>query len=246
MISKSYRLVALIFLAFATHVAAHHDRDSTFLHVCGDAIDWPPYTYLEDNDVKGRDIDILNQLLPELGYSFDMTMTSWTRCLKGAAEGDYHIAVSATYKTERVPHYLYTDWYYQVTPYYLYSEERFPEGLSISQVQELEAYKVCGIHGYNYSDFMLSDVHQYTVTMFESINELRQARCDVFLSWQEILQGIESVSGVEHVSDGIVAKPIPNMAKHKFYMLISKQLPIAKELQAELSEGLVRYRELEH
>lgn len=225
---------------------AHHTGDDQFVHVCGDAIDWPPYTYLEGDDVKGRDIDILNKLLPEQGLNFDMTMTSWTRCLKGTAEGEFQIAVSASYHPQRAEHYLYTDWYYQITPYFIYSTQRFPDGLSISKVEELEQYRVCGIHGYNYSDFKLSNIKQKTINMYESVNELKQQNCDILLSWREILDGIEAVWGIVHVSDDIVAKPVPNMEKHKFYMLISKQLTNSEELQSLVSEGLVKYREVIH
>tara|TARA_Y100001960_G_C14780447_1_gene886291 strand:+ start:995 stop:1735 length:741 start_codon:yes stop_codon:yes gene_type:complete len=230
-------LISTVFPAFA-----HINGAESHLHVCGDAIDWPPYTYIDGNEVKGEDIDILGDLLPKLGYSFDITMTSWTRCLRGTKTGDFQLAVSASFNTEREKHYLYTTWYYEITPYYVYSSKRFPQGLTINEVSDLEQYKVCGIHGYNYSDFQLNNVDQYTVNTFESITELKKQHCDVFLSWDEILSGIKRVWGIDYIQGNIVAKPIPNMQKHKFYMLISKQFPQAQALQTALNDALSKHR----
>ncbi|WP_225874495.1 substrate-binding periplasmic protein [Vibrio atypicus] len=231
-----------LFLFISTSAIAHSSEQEKLLHVCGDAIDWPPYTYTDGEEVKGIDLDILNQLLPSLGYQFNITMTSWTRCLKGTKEGDFDLAVSASYSEERAKHYLYTIWYYQITPYYLYSTDRFPEGLQIESVSDLEQYKVCGIHGYNYGDFQLDSVEQFTLSNFESITELKREQCDVFLSWQEILFGMFNIWGINFVQDDIVAKPIPNMPKHKFHMLVSKKFEQAEQLRTSLSQGLKQFQ----
>ncbi|CAM3084081.1 substrate-binding periplasmic protein [Vibrio neptunius] len=212
------------------------------LSICGDSIDWPPYTYLDGEDVKGFDLDVLNHVLLPQSITFNFTMTSWSRCLKGAKSGEFQIAVSASHSEERAKHYLYTDWYYNITPYYLYKKSRFPKGLSIDDVAELDQYKVCGIHGYNYGDFQLKEVEQYTHSMHELITELKQQRCDVILSWNEILDGIQSVWGINYVSEDIESKPIPNMAKHKFHMLISKQYEHALSLKKLLDKGLKEFQ----
>lgn len=237
-----YCAFILLWVCVAFPAMAHVNGDNSLLHVCGDAIDWPPYTYIDGNDVKGEDVETLAELLPELGYTFDITMTSWTRCLRGTKAGDFQLAVSASYNKERAEHFLYTTWYYQITPYYVYSTKRFPQGLTIDAVSDLEQYKVCGIHGYNYSDFQLSNIDQYTVNTFESITELQKQHCDVFLSWDEILSGIKNAWGIDYIQGNIVAKPVPNMQKHKFHMLISKQFPQAKALQAALNDALSKRR----
>lgn len=229
-------------LGFAFQAHANLDGEHPTLQVCGDAIDWPPYTYIDGDVVKGRDIDILDELLSELGYGFDITMTSWSRCLKGTKDGDYQIAVSASYSEERAQDYLYTTWYYDITPYYLYSTKRFPNGLDITSVYDLEPYIVCGIHGYNYSDFKLDNVNQFSISVFEAVTELHSLNCDVFISWHEILEGMNNVWGINYVQDDIVAMPIPDMEKHKFYMLISKHFPDAVALQEALSRAMIRYQ----
>ncbi|MCG9681441.1 transporter substrate-binding domain-containing protein [Vibrio sp. Isolate23] len=208
------------------------------LSICGDSIDWPPYTYLDGEDVKGLDLEVLNELLLPQNITFNFTMTSWTRCLKGTKNGEFQIAVSASHSEERAKHYLYTTWYYHITPYYLYKKSQFPQGISINRAAELEQYKVCGLHGYNYGDFRLTNVEQYTHSMHELVTELHQLRCEVILSWQEILEGIRNVWGITYVSEDIESKPIPNMPKHKFYMLISKQYEHGPALKKILDKGL--------
>ncbi|ANW26336.1 amino acid ABC transporter [Vibrio coralliilyticus] len=232
----------LILLTSSNALATAIELRDEHLSICGDSIDWPPFTYLDGEDVKGFDLEVLNEVLMPQNITFNFTMTSWTRCLKGAKNGEFHIAVSASHSEERAKHYLYTTWYYHITPYYLYKKSRFPQGLNIDGVAELEQYKVCGIYGYNYGDFWLKNVEQYSHNMHELVTELEEQRCDVILSWQEILEGIKSVWGITYVSEDIESKPIPNMPKHKFYMLISKQYEHGPALRTILDKGLRKFQ----
>ncbi|MDN3611996.1 substrate-binding periplasmic protein [Vibrio ostreicida] len=222
--------------------AASQELSTRHLNICGDSIDWPPYTYVDGEEVKGFDVDVLNQVLSAHNITFNITMTSWTRCLKGTKDGDFQLAVSASYSEERAKHYLYTAWYYQVTPYFMYSKQRFPDGVNISNVTDLSQYKVCGIHGYNYADFQLKNIDQYTHNMFELVKEIREKRCEIVVVWNEIVEGIKRLWGIDYVTGEIAAQPIPNMHKHKFYMLVSKKFEEAEALQQLLNKALPKFQ----
>ena len=92
----------LILVLFSTNALAKpSELSDTHLSICGDSIDWEPYTYVQDEEVKGFDLDVLNEILPKHRITFDFTMSSWSRCLKGGRAGDFQVAVSATYSDER-------------------------------------------------------------------------------------------------------------------------------------------------
>lgn len=231
----------LFFLA--SNALANADQLSgSHLNVCGDSIDWEPYTYVQDEEVKGFDLDVLNEILPKERITFDFTMSSWSRCLKGTKSGDFQLAVSATYSDERAKDFLYTTWYYATTPSYVFKKSKFAKGLKITQGSDLEAYKVCGIFGYNYNDFGLKAINQTAHSMHELVEELNADKCDVIIVWKEILNGIKSIWGIDYLGDSLVIELVPNMSKHKFHMLVSKKYKYKDQLKQLLDEGLVKYQ----
>ncbi len=67
---------------------------------------WYPYSYEENGVSKGLHIDIVNQALENLGYSFVFTPLPWKRCLAMVERGKFDAIISASYKPKRAE-YLY-------------------------------------------------------------------------------------------------------------------------------------------
>ncbi|WP_038177399.1 substrate-binding periplasmic protein [Vibrio pacinii] len=243
MLHFAHRLMLVVTLVIGVNVFAHTFNDIPLLKVCGDAVDWRPYIYQEDGEVKGFDKQVLDQALGRHGIDYEMTMTSWSRCLKGTKTGSFDLSVSASYSEERVQDYLYTEWYYTVTPYYLFSVKHFPDGLVISNVDDLNNYKVCGNHNYNYSDFELTTIERSGHTIQHSLNQLETGECEVYISWAEILTGNKNPRGESYLKDDIMSLAVPNMEPHKFYMLISRQLESAPTLKTLLDNYFRLIRE---
>lgn len=236
-------IVLSLLLSFGAYAAPK--ADLPHIRVCGDAIDWPPYTYVLNDKALGYDIDILDEVLTQRGFSYDITMTSWSRCLRGTKSGEFDLALSASFNEQRNKDYLYTDWYYSITPHYVYSKKRFPDGLRISDVQELTQFRVCGNHGYNYSDFGLGDIKRVGNSINECIEKVKQGECDIYLNWEEILYAIKEMWGINLISDDLVSVAVPNMKRHKFHMLISRQLEQRYELKRYLDQHLRTIRQQE-
>jgi len=236
-------LIIALYLLLSQGVHATPQDNLPHIRVCGDAIDWPPYTYVQDNEVQGYDVDVLNRALTDQGVSYDLTMTSWSRCLRGAKNGEFDLAMSSSYNSQRDVDYLYTDWYYTITPHYVYSTKQFPDGLNISNVQDLKRYKLCGNHGYNYDDFTLDSIKRVGNSINDVLQKVRQGECDVYLSWEEILEGNKTVWGIQHIYPPLVSIAVPNMEPHRFYMLISRQLAEKSQLKSLLDDQLKHLRE---
>ncbi|NVD08874.1 transporter substrate-binding domain-containing protein [Vibrio sp. JPW-9-11-11] len=238
-----HKLILLLALVISAGASSHTFDDIPHLKVCGDIIDWRPYTYLEDEQAKGFDVEVLERVLGLHGISYEFVMTSWSRCLKGTKNGNYDLSVSASYSENREQDYLYTEWYYTITPYYLFSTRHFPDGLAITESSDLENYKVCGNHNYNYADFGLNHIDASAHTIQQSLDQLETGECDVYLSWAEILTGNKDPRGDSLIGDEIMSMAVPNMAPHKFYMLISRQLDSADTLKNLLDEQFRKLRE---
>ncbi|EEX94320.1 amino acid ABC transporter [Vibrio orientalis CIP 102891 = ATCC 33934] len=231
-------IIVVCVITLASFTAYAHNTKLTHVRVCGDAIDWPPYTYVKDEEAYGFDIDVLNEALMAQGVSYQITMTSWSRCLKGTKSGEFDLAVSASFNSKRDKDYIYTEWYYSITPYYIYSTQRFPQGLNITNINDLSEYKVCGNHGYNYADFGLNEIIRGGNSVKDVLTRLEQGNCEVYLNWIEIIDGIKTIWGLDYISDGLAAKPIPDMSPHKFYMLISRKFSAHNQLKSMLDSYL--------
>ncbi|WP_237767922.1 substrate-binding periplasmic protein [Vibrio bivalvicida] len=239
-ITDSLIIVLSLLLSFGGHAAPQDNLPH--IRVCGDAIDWPPYTYTHNNKALGYDIDVLNEAFTKKGISYEITMTSWSRCLRGTKNGEFDLALSASFNEQRNKDYLYTDWYYTITPHYIYSTKRFPEGLKISNVQDLAQYNVCGNHGYNYSDFQLNNIVRVGHSINDCLEKVKQGECDIYLNWREIIHAMKDIWGIDYMSDELVSTAVPNMQATKFYMLISRQLEQRHQLKEYLDKHLRQIR----
>ncbi|MGD8110752.1 substrate-binding periplasmic protein [Vibrio sp. TRT 17S01] len=228
-------------LSFMSSAYAH-ERDDGTIHLCGDAVDWPPYTYTDKGQVLGVDVDILRNIFDKHDIRYDVSMTSWTRCLRGVEQGMYDIALSATFAKEREQKYLYTDWYYDITPVYVFSRMNHPKGIELKSPSDLNNYVVCGIFGYNYRDFNLDDIQQYANSIYQGLNAVRQKQCDVFISWKEIHQGFQKIWNISIIGDEFEERNVPNMDKHRFYMMISQTRADKEQLRELINKEIARLK----
>ncbi len=62
-------------------------------------LQYPPYEYEEDGEVKGIAVDIITEGFTRLGYEVDITLYPWTRALNMVKNGDAD-GIFTAYKTE--------------------------------------------------------------------------------------------------------------------------------------------------
>lgn len=219
----------------------------TTIATCGDGAGWPPYTFFEfvegqqTETILGYDVDILNAILPQHDLKVVVDMPPWKRCLSEADKGEkYQIALSSSFNEERNKTYLLTRHYYTVTPHYFYFKEHFPDGLSISSIDDFSNYRVCGLFGYNYAGFKIpkESIDSGTKNFPRLIEKTRRKRCDVFLARFEIFAGF-ALSGSDYIGDnGLGNAPVPDAPADKFYMLISRNFEYAEALKKLLDDGI--------
>ena len=71
--------------------------------------EYPPYEYLDNNEIVGVDTAIVEQVLHHMGYTPRIYMLPWARAEAGTRSGTYDMLYSLTYSESRAKHYYFTD-----------------------------------------------------------------------------------------------------------------------------------------
>lgn len=213
------------------------------LRFCADNAQWPPFSYSDSNGVmQGFTVDLLKRIAVQLSIDIQIDQLPWRRCLIAAEKGlQYQVAIDASASPARATTFLLSRAYYQLTPYFFYSRRQFPEGISITRGQELGQFgTLCGLPGYNYSNFALDQTPIYDGTMnFNALVAMTHlGRCAVFIGRYEIVAGM-GLLGQDLLADPDLAyEPIPDATAEPFYLLISRNIDHPEALKQRLDEAL--------
>ena len=78
--------------------------------------EFPPFEYLEGEEIVGADVDMAKALAEELGMELEITNIDFDAALTGAATGKYDMAVAGiTANEERRKNMNFSDTYYQAS-----------------------------------------------------------------------------------------------------------------------------------
>jgi polar amino acid transport system substrate-binding protein len=167
-----------------------------FAHVCVDENPWPPYTYWDANDrtqaFKGYTVELATQVFKSIGLDYDITSMPWTEVHKRAQNVDVQagcdIVLDISLTSERQAYLYFTNPIYQLHYALVYSSKRFPQGLRVKTLADVNPFRVCGVEGYNYGYL----ANQLTIIRMSSIqtvlNNLETQYCDIFTVEASVLK----------------------------------------------------------
>jgi len=240
---------AALFCSGSRAVAAQ----MTTVTVCDDVAEWPPFTYRE-RDVSGQpgskvlgfSVEVLRRILSPHRIAVQIELLPWVRCLREVESGQqFQMALNASFSQEREARFLFSQPYYETTHTYFYSRKVYPRGLRLRDVAELSRYQICGVHGYNYSAYGLSDqqVDRGALDFARVIAKLHAGRCEIGIEKLEAVAGFKRL-GRDLLGDPDLGHaPIPGLARGEFHMLISRQHPQGEALRTLIDRGLKTLRE---
>ena len=238
-------MLMLMLLTLANSAAAADSNNPTSIRFCADDAQWPPYSYLDSNQqMQGFTVELLTRGFERLGQPIEIEQLPWARCLAAVENGrQFQVALDSSSSSQRRARYRLTRAYYTLTPYYFYSRRHFPDGIHIDQGQQLgEHGTVCGLLGYNYSNFALG---QTAVTPggrdFYTLTEmLERGRCALFIGRYEIVAGMAHI-GADLLADPQLAyAPIPDAEAEPFHMMVSRNIPDSEQLTRQLDSIISR------
>lgn len=212
---------------------------------------WPPYEFFARKDgiisdrIEGFSVDVLAEILAPYGVHIRYEFYPWKRCLENLEHGELvQLLLPTSLNQERRNRYLFSESVYDLSPAYYYLAEDYPDGLSVTDAEELHSLGlVCGLRGYNYKNFGIDNdrVDRGASSYSALLGKLRKRRCAAILARHEILVATHAMGEV-FLSSDIQFDFLPNVAKERFHFLVTKNHPLSETIVTTLNEGLERMR----
>lgn len=222
------------------------------VEVCTDNSDWAPYTYYERNasgektdKFIGASIEALDMVSKKENIIFNIQGYPWKRCLKSVElfgnVKKFEAFMDGTSNKSREEKYLRTEPFYANISGVFYSKDRFPKGLTIKNAKDLDPYKICGVHGFNYTENvswgMKNEIDTTAKSISSVLKKVSLGRCDVFVSSLEPILGKELLDN-NTIPENVHYTSIKNNPKSYYYFWISKQSPRAEELRDKINKAM--------
>ncbi|HYX33896.1 MAG TPA: transporter substrate-binding domain-containing protein [Oligoflexus sp.] len=217
------------------------------LQACGDADEWPPFTYFErslgkkTNAVSGYNVDYLTALLAESGRTAVFTLLPWKRCLERAKHGEFDIVLDGSKTPIREKDFLFPESHYQLTPIILYRKDWVKPDLSRPEVRS--SLNVCGQLGYAYdrknTPFENVQIQTPARTFTSVVMMLKHGRCDLVLFNFEIVTGYAKTGGLNIFQDKSLVHALLDSPSMPLYLMVSRNSPFRTELVDLLNKGIV-------
>ena len=218
--------------------------------ICDDSSEWPPYSYFprvegkaDTSQLKGAMIELIAKIFATIGMDYSITTMPWKRCLRHVATFDqrkkYEVAIEGTINAARLQNYYITTYIYTTTGGYWYSKKYYPQGPVVNSPDDLKNYKLCGIHGYNYTGYRVTnDMLSSTPLNYQAAYAMvSKGRCDLFLS--NIPTPLGKVKlGELTIPKDVVGKKVPNLPSGTFHIFIAKSSPRASELLTQINQAI--------
>lgn len=198
--------------------------------------DWPPFTMMENGEVRGIDADLLGLVLNNLGVSYQISLEPWKRCLHRMQHNDLDILLDAFYSEERAKIMIYPSEPTAETSLVLFYAKARP--YSVSSVADLSGLRVGTEPGYAYAndEFMNGShfIREDAPSLEANFGKLMLGRVDLVITDRIVGLYTARALGIESQID---YNPQSLFKNDSVYALIHRQSPLASraaEFDAEL------------
>ena len=235
--------------AFAEKAFPDISADNSFLKNrtvkgCEHQEGYPPFIF--ENSVSGKlegySVEVLNLVFKDSGAETEYRLLPWLRCMAYMDKGeDIDIVLAAASTEERRGKYIFSDPFAEVHLAYFYDQLRYPDGLNIESPGDFESLNVCGMRGWVYENYGLSnEIIQASLTFQQVVRMVVKKRCDAFLVRYEVFKSLRAVfPGLEHygrMKGGII--PWKKDDPIKFYFLAKRNSDYHRQLIEYINKGL--------
>jgi len=203
--------------------------------IVGTNAEYPPYTFIEDNQIVGFDIDIAKEVFKKIGKTFEIKDMSWTALIPAIQLGQIQvIAAGMTATPQRAKHVIFTKPYVKGDPLLIVNLAKNP---TINDIDELKDKKVIVNEGYT-ADIYMSNIKGPILQRLPSPTEgflaLKSERADAYV----IAKSSANQFFDKHGDLAFNAVEIPDEAAGESYSLaISKKYPeLLDKIQSALDE----------
>ncbi len=216
---------------------------------CDDSNEWPPYAFFRrvdgqrSSELTGFTVELLRLIGSRRGFSVQVSMLPWRRCLESVRQGELLLLLSAIRTPEREAAYWLTNSIYETQLLYLWSKRQHPRGLGIRQQADLAKWRVGGLQGYSYSQMDKAETDRFIrAPNYRSLVQmLHLGRVEVALVNESVLQGHSALGLVELADeDDVQSGVFEDRAPSRFFMMTTRARPEGRALQQLLDLELAR------
>lgn len=155
--------------------------------------EWPPYEYTENGKAVGFATEIIEKVLPKMGYEAKIEFMPWKRATELAKAGEADALFSASQSADRAEFLYYPETPLHPSEYVFFIRKADVGKLKFDTLEDIKAYKVGVTRGYSYSDELLKKLEEFknseeANTDEQNLEKLEGGRIDYFPS--DLLVGL--------------------------------------------------------
>ncbi|MFD2158900.1 substrate-binding periplasmic protein [Rubritalea tangerina] len=199
-------------------------------------VEWGYYQFILDGQHRGLEIDLLKHIDTQSPYTIQFTEKPWKRAMKSALNGNIDILISATSSPKRDHYYDYTDKIYEINQVLYYDTRRYPDGFSFMNQDQLGAYKIGSILGYNIDAIRFPISHSGFRSLSDMAQAIEKGHIDFGVGYLEL----ENYN--KHMPKPFSHVAIPNHPPLHCHWLIAKDNPRKADILSELNLGLKKLK----
>lgn len=198
----------------------------------------PPYLMLDPSSrPTGIAVDMVDEIFKRGNIKVQHLVRPWKRCLAEVESGEVDLVPNASYREERACYALYSAPLYETHLVLFYTHRRFPEPPKIARIDDLKAFRLGGILGFNYDQYEGKlPIETSARNRRALLRMLEVDRYDFAIEQLEIVRMMEARGEIR--LNGIGHTPDPVTPIKTFHVLISKRHPDATQLKIVLDEGI--------
>lgn len=214
------------------------------LTVCFDKADQSPYLYVDEQGVwRGAALDLARAAMEQAGLRVEWLPRPWLRCLQEVSDPEpgqgIRLALYGSLSLERSKVFLASLPLHLVQGGVWYSRRKFAAA-PLEQMTDLVNYRLCGVHGHNYSwlqEFTSAKVDAGAFTLSAALQKLKLGRCDLLLSSKEHVEGAERMQQLE-IGPDLIFAAYPGRPPLPQHLLLPRNRPESLDLKARIDRSL--------
>lgn len=211
--------------------------------------EFPPYNYLDnDGNVTGSSVEIVTEILQNMGYEADIKLLPWNRAYQSAADGEAAMLFTFSKSAEREQDFFFTDGFAFIEVVFF---KRKADNIMWDTLSDVKDYRIGYVEGYNYGETLMTaiqnnafnntDVIAASVTVdYQQMLKLVNNRIDLAVCPKTQCTRIIKMNSPELDSLDYVDKSIG--PKRDFYGGFSKKWPDAEALRDQFNVELEKFK----
>lgn len=211
--------------------------------------EYPPYGYVSDGEVVGKDTQLIRQILSEMGYQARIRALPWARAERLVRTGEADMLYSLTFSEARARHYYFTDPISSARDVFFKHKNRNLQWQTLDDLTGLN-FGLSAAYSYapEFMDWLFNGNARITRITHEKpeltgLRMLALDRVDLFICEQSVCEYILELETPAYPELANIDQ-IPGTvgSTRDFHAAFSRKLPNGRELQSQFNKTLADIR----